>query len=726
MSRFRHQYIDASGRTVIPPGFLEPAPFEDGRARVRSAEDGRALVIDRSGRPLTERYDFIQPFTEGVARINQGGRLDRGNPRGGRWGLIDESGQVVLAPRPCDMMLAVDDGCSTFSVDGKFGFTDGRGRTILEPTYSYMTWHSEGLAVAATPSGDGYVDRAGVMAIAPRFQEATVFDGGLAKVKVDGRWGLIDKSGAFVHPPSYDKLGKLVDGACWAVGGGRCSVINAAGVLGDAVFDEIRQVDQDGVWPVRRGKEWGFLHPDGRVTGMGWEGALSFGGGRARVARGGKWGFVDLAGAIVVEPRYLDAYGFTDGRAAVKTGDGWTFIDDRGRELGVRGLARPHVFSGDRCAVFVDDAWGYIDREGAMVVPPQFAVAGRFAEGLAATMAAPAKASQPFAALPDVHTLPPEGLRHPLFARGDRSSHLIAVIGFSRALDGRECALRDAIVGAWEATVDVDGKLYTEDKFVASDGMYLRVQNLARPTAELSTLMEALADARLPINETLYARWGTPPGEQAMCAIGDPTAPHDRLQAAFPDFDAYWRAVWDPSGPIPAPENVHYLRGALQTREQKLVLEERHSLLWYPDVRVCMGALSGGGEQYLTDDSRSQAIGAAIATALERRFSRTWAAAGKAPSIPGPVTRAGDPGVEKIRYQDRVGYSFAVPCSQLLHWFAASRCRWREQELMDALREVVLAKGLAPAILWQRFQRQIPMLPMGTPDVVVINLWEAA
>jgi hypothetical protein len=27
-------------------------------------------------------------------------------------------------------------------------------------------------------------------------------------------------------------------------------------------------------------------------------------------------------------------------------------------------------------------------------------------------------------------------------------------------------------------------------------------------------------------------------------------------------------------------------------------------------------------------------------------------------------------------------------------------------------------------ILWQRFQRQIPMLPMGTPTVLVVNLWD--
>ncbi len=724
-SVFRHSYIDPSGNVVIDPGFIEADEFDEGRARGRAADDGRALLIDRSGRPQTsERYDFILPFTGGVARVNVGGQLVGGNPKGGRWGLIDRTGGVVLAPRPFDFMLSVDDGCATFGVDGKCGFTDGRGTIVVEPTYSYMTWHSEGLAVAATPSGDGYVDRSGKMVIAPRFQEATVFNGGVARVKVEGRWGLIDRSGAFVHAPTYDRLGKLVDGACWAVAGGRCYVLDAKGVVGDAAFDEIRQAFQSGVWPVRRGNAWGFLRPDGRLIGMGWENAVSFSEGRGGVARGGKWGFVDLEGKVVVSPRYADLNGFTDGRAAVKADDGWTFIDERGRELGIRGLGQPHVFRGGLCAVRVGREWGYIDREGSMVIPPQFAAAGRFAEGLAAVLAPPPKPTRPFPAQPEVHTLPPGGLSHPLFAHGDRHSHLIAIVGFSRALNGRESAVRDAILAAWEATVDVEGPLYTEDKFVADDRLYLRVQNLADPRAELSLLMAELTAARLPIGETLFGRWGQPPNEKVMRAVGDPNAPHDRIQSAFADFESYWRAIWDPSGPIPASENIHYLEGGFQTRDRSLVLEERHTMLWYPDVRVCMGALGGSGETVLSTDARTLTLARALDSALERRFAVTWAPAGRRPTIPEPITRNGDPGLETIEYRGRRGYSFAVPCDQLLHWFSASRCRWREQELLDAVREVVLAQELAPVILWQRFQQQIPMTPIGTPDVLVVNLWE--
>ena len=53
--------------------------------------------------------------------------------------------------------------------------------------------------------------------------------------------------------------------------------------------------------------------------------------------RGGKWGFVDLAGTVVIEPCYAQARSFSSGLAAVYT-----------------------------------DQWGFIDPTGTMVIEPQF------------------------------------------------------------------------------------------------------------------------------------------------------------------------------------------------------------------------------------------------------------------------------------------------------------------------------------------------------------------
>ena len=69
---------------------------------------------------------------------------------------------------------------------------------------------------------------------------------------------------------------------------------------------------------------------------------------------GGKWGYIDKQGKMVVNPQFDVAHPFVDGLAAVRIGD-----ESTGK-------------------------WGYIDKQGKMVVNPQFDSTEPFAEGLAA------------------------------------------------------------------------------------------------------------------------------------------------------------------------------------------------------------------------------------------------------------------------------------------------------------------------------------------------------
>jgi len=128
------------------------------------------------------------------------------------------------------------------------------------------------------------------------------------------------------------------------------------------------------------------------------------------VEQGGKWGYADGSGALLIRPQFERARKFSDGLAAVyiRTGAAqkvgvddsggeqtsaaiakWGFIDETGdlvispefEEVGdfSEGLAAASY----KVPSIDTNTWGYIDRRGHVVIKPQFSTADPFAEGLA-------------------------------------------------------------------------------------------------------------------------------------------------------------------------------------------------------------------------------------------------------------------------------------------------------------------------------------------------------
>jgi hypothetical protein len=113
------------------------------------------------------------------------------------------------------------------------------------------------------------------------------------------------------------------------------------------------------------------------------------------IVESGKWGYLDQAGRIAIQPRFDAAKPFSEGLARVKIGQKWGFIDRTGNlaippqfEISLNGDATNDSsldFHEGMAAVSLKqgEKWGYIDQSGRMVIPPKYDVAERFAEGLA-------------------------------------------------------------------------------------------------------------------------------------------------------------------------------------------------------------------------------------------------------------------------------------------------------------------------------------------------------
>jgi hypothetical protein len=106
-----------------------------------------------------------------------------------------------------------------------------------------------------------------------------------------------------------------------------------------------------------------------------------------RVLQGGKWGFIDASGRVVIEPRFQRAADFSDGRAAVLVDGKQVYVDESGRVVltpewpPADPVHRP--FSSGLAAVRVGGRFGFMDREGKLAIPARFTSVDDFSEGLA-------------------------------------------------------------------------------------------------------------------------------------------------------------------------------------------------------------------------------------------------------------------------------------------------------------------------------------------------------
>jgi hypothetical protein len=109
-----------------------------------------------------------------------------------------------------------------------------------------------------------------------------------------------------------------------------------------------------------------------------------------RVVQGGKWGYVERSGKLVISPRFDAAGAFSEGLAPVLSDGKTAYADASGKivlvpEFDPAGGQLHRRFANGRAAVKKDGLFGFIDRSGKLAVPARFTWADDFSEGLAAT-----------------------------------------------------------------------------------------------------------------------------------------------------------------------------------------------------------------------------------------------------------------------------------------------------------------------------------------------------
>jgi hypothetical protein len=305
---------------------------------------------------------------------------------------------VAVGGAGCGRPSAADSPLFPAVAGSRWGYIDGRGKTIIAPRFEHAGPFSEGLAAVSKAGRWGYIDRNGAEIIPFRFRAAGSFRNGVAIVDTGLPrlpLGVIDPRGAWVVEPSFREL-QSADGPDGLLlgavepGTGR-GFYDREGILvhGPYAFAfpfaegraRVRHGSSDGIID-----EEGNLVPQPRLTIEG----TQFSEGLIAVRQDRRLGYMDRDGTLAIQPRFDQGGAFAEGLAAVQLEGRWMFINAKGvvtAELPA-GVTFAYPLADGLSLVTADRdgqgrKMGYVDRNGRWAIKPQWDEAASFRDGLA-------------------------------------------------------------------------------------------------------------------------------------------------------------------------------------------------------------------------------------------------------------------------------------------------------------------------------------------------------
>lgn len=277
--------------------------------------DGKWGYINTRGKIVIEpAYAYAGYFSEGLAIFSDGER----------YGYIDKNNQVVIQPR-YDGADAFANGYAAICIGDwesgtiLWGFIDATGHEIVKPQFLYAeSFTSEGRALIWLTRGEevvkGFVNTRGEVFVPEDYEVCSRFSDGLALIRRNDLYGYINADYAIAIPPQYDDAGDFGDGLAYAEKDGEKFIIDKIGKPVAAV-DQAIGTFSDGLAPFRKDELFGYVDRNGEIAiepRFAW--AKNFRNGLAavqtRIEEGGKWGFVNTEGKMVIDAVYDEVEDF--------------------------------------------------------------------------------------------------------------------------------------------------------------------------------------------------------------------------------------------------------------------------------------------------------------------------------------------------------------------------------------------------------------------------------
>ena len=331
-------------RSITPFQFEKASAFYDcGHAQVQMK--GMYGLIDTLGKMVVPaKYDFVYPFTNGVARVyrdykfgavNEKGELiipieydylgefkktgTAAATKGSKWGLIDRKNKTLI---PFNYLFAKsgDEGFTTVFEDKGWAHFDPNGKPILDGNYQAVWKPTPKFVVGYLKTGGDVLFNEKMEKVLPEDLRFKMMhkSGKACIVKKGETYGLYDPNAKkLLLSPEFSDLYFTDNDLLVAVSAGTPEKSYVADLTGkkisSKVYDEIIVSDYGDFFEVRTGEKWGLLDKAGKEIlsaefGSKDESTFSIDTDNKRISaykRGG-WGVTDLTGKAIHPFQYAD------------------------------------------------------------------------------------------------------------------------------------------------------------------------------------------------------------------------------------------------------------------------------------------------------------------------------------------------------------------------------------------------------------------------------------
>ena len=232
-------------------------------------------------------------------------------------------------------------GCAVYVDNDQYGIMSASGKAMIRAGKEWCApYSSDGKLAPVKENGQIYLaDKSGyryeIPAEGDQVETMGLINNDVAPAKINGVYGYVNSKFEKLSEFAWDDATQINDGLGAVKKGEKWAILDKKfQTISDYVYDDVA-VDENGFFCVnsrafvKQADGYQMINEKGEMVGAEtYEDAKPFVGGQpAAVKKNGKWGFVDHAGAWVIEPQYQDAGSFSGGFAPVQTASGWGYIN---------------------------------------------------------------------------------------------------------------------------------------------------------------------------------------------------------------------------------------------------------------------------------------------------------------------------------------------------------------------------------------------------------------